>query len=46
LGGRGHQFGAFVDGRVILKSEGRGFEGADRTDMLPDEPSGGLFKTQ
>jgi len=37
LGGGGrHKFGALgVDGSIILKSEGRVFEGADWTDMLP-----------
>jgi hypothetical protein len=45
LGGGGeHKFGALgVGGRVILKSEGRGFEGADWTDMLPVGSNSGPF---
>jgi len=41
-GGGRHKFGALgVDGSIILKSEGRVFEGADWTDMLPVGSSGG-----
>jgi hypothetical protein len=44
LGGGGHKFGALrLDGRVILKSDGRRFEGAEWTDMLPVGSSGGPF---